>query len=367
MILSSKRYYPDDKYIQSRLDNTGTKIHYDEVNINGASLTRVIVIPDKALGVQLFYQGHAVSICKNSTLKSIVQQAEGAKQVMIAFDQRGVGSSSGALLAHEKLFQKDLDQQVSHTKMLLHTMIVQKKVPDDAKWSIYGLCFGGLLAINAAAKYQFDRTFSHAVFSRSTRSLSHMLGWSCDLSYYFPAIFANPNDSRVEKTNVKESYAVRLRKGSFRYFVLSVQAIPRNLRFAIFRVLLSFFGWNLHVIHSADAKKFLNSNKVKVLKINDDEFISSRACLSNEAHNNTVVMQYFSPDTDKVKQFYYDRYKDSPSAKVYKNANDYFDNVVDERGSVKHQAWSPWLWVQDKQGSWKNELDVCSDPSTLGR
>ena len=189
MILSSRCYTPDAQYIKSRFDKMGTTIRYDKVDVNGATLNRVIVIPKKALGVQLFYQGHAVSICKNSTLKSIVQQAEGAKQVMIAFDQRGVGFSSGALLAHEKLFQKDLDQQVNHTKMLLRTMIVQMKVPNDATWSIYGLCFGGLLAVNAAARYQLDRTFSHAVISRSTRSLSHMLGWSCDLSYYFPAIF----------------------------------------------------------------------------------------------------------------------------------------------------------------------------------
>ncbi len=352
VLWTSAVYNKDTNYIKQRLQKKGTQVHYGTVKVNESCLHRLIVTPKKPKGLQLFFQGHAVSIYKTSTLKSVIQQAEMTDSIVIAYDQRGVGHSKGPTLTSSHDLQKDLDVQVAQTEDYLAELKSKKVLSHDTKWTLYGLCFGGFLAAMCGAKHYNNKDFSHAVISRSTQSLSHIFGWSKDFSFYFPSLFANPKDCRVSTKKKKYSLLTRVNMCLASVVLLSIQLIPRLIRFCMLNIFLTFIGWNMNIVSSRSMQNFYKSKKVKVLRVEGDEFVQPKACLTNAKVVKPVSLQlkYVEPS----KKIYAEHYAQSELLrKKYSSSSDCYNDLIDEKKTTSHQAWSAWLWHD-----YTNEFDI---------
>lgn len=350
LVWYAKPYEKDASLIKKWF--THAKIEYGYTPINGVLLYYVKVVPVAAKHMQCYFQGQGVSVSKTSTLKQIVQQAYMTNQAIIAFDQRAVGKSYGH--AH-KLWRNvlpDLRAQVAFSRQWMRELKRTQRLPRDAKWSIYGLCFGGILAALAANMYYRCSDFSHVVLSRVPTSLGRMLACCSDYSFLLPQLFHNKKDARVAKSQ-KKSWILQCAVLPLKFFFTVLQCLPCWIKRFMIQPCIWLLGHNMSIV-SRDMQGLYQSKKVAVLTVDKDEFVHPRACLSshNFAKLCAVRLQYHSGDLSKCSEnelFYRALYNLGNIKNKFKSRQDFFDKYINEPECARHQSWSQWLYNPDSE------------------
>lgn len=398
-IVSGGKGKPNPAMVNELANRYGVDIaHSDEV-INGKTLRKLTVKPKgEPKNITLFYQGHGITTAHASMIENMIEHVVRGNRMVVAYDQSGVGGSSGYQHSSEYTLREDVQAQAESAYKLLETCKAQRSIRREAKLDIYGLCFGGVLSAIAADAVKDKPDFSRVTISRAPAKLWEMAALSRDYRLFFPHLGLDTRDSRAQKSPQQRpnSWLVRI-AGAISHALISIAVwvlnlktyLPDLVRRVMIYPIFAAVGWCLNV--TTALRNVEKRNKLKVLSLNtyeegSDEFVAPTADMA-KCVKEPIALTYLAPSdhTQGVYQEYFSKWDAVSRAFQASNAADntvaqknepqdsavvktnikgkgflgYWQNMICHQPATayKHQAWSTTLFCRNNNDFYSPYVD----------
>lgn len=206
-----------DKTLQERLHQTykdmGIFWTTETVTINGKYFNRVVAAPyGKAKALTLHYIGQGTCAERKGTLQGILDHVAATGEIMVAYNQVNV-NGSGRQLSDGKIHKHLSDQTLiadveAQADYFLKSDLksFESKLEAGAGLKVNGLCFGGLLAVIAAARLADNPNFRQVNCQKTPLSLKLMISLSHQMERYCPqaGLVADTRTRIKSKLSIKD-------------------------------------------------------------------------------------------------------------------------------------------------------------------
>lgn len=314
-IVTGGKDKPNDSVVAELANRYHVNIAYSKETINGKALQKLTVWPKgECKNITLFYQGHGITTARPSMIENMIEHVVRGDRMVVAYDQSGVGGSSGYQHSSEYTLREDIQAQAESAYKLLESCKQQGRIKQDAKLDIYGLCFGGVLSAIAADALKDKSDFSRVTISRAPAKLWEMVALCRDYRLFFPHLGLDTQDSRAQQSSQQRpsSWLAWIAGGvshtlvSMAVWVLNLKTyLPDLVRRLMIYPIFAAVGWCLNVTPAL--RNVEKRNKLKVLSLNtyeegSDEFVAPAADMAQCVKESTALT-YLAP-SEQTKGIY---------------------------------------------------------------